>query len=311
MPTGDLVFVSSDRTPRIGFVGIGEVGAGYARVVLNGGLPPQCVRILYLSDRAGADPRRAAVTAAELGVALFTTPADFVAGLDLVVSTVTPNSALSAARVLAGHLPPECSYLDLNSVSPRTKRAIAELFSGGAAQVIDGAIMGAPAASGVMSISLSGERAPRVSEILTPLGARVTIVGDRVGMAATIKMTRSVVMKGLAMLLMESLWAARQARVEDAVLAGLEDALHHRDFGTLVQRLVCGSLHHAGRRIGEMEEVEAFLGELGVPAEMTRATRDRLVYLASRADEWRYADVSEVAAALDAVAAVPGGEKQC
>lgn len=303
--------VGSGRTPRIGFVGVGEVGAGYARAVLNGGLPPECVRILYLSDRAGADPQRAAAVAAGLGVELSATPADFVAGLDLVVSAVTPNSALGTASVLAGHLLPECSYLDLNSVSPRTKRAIAELFSGGAAQVIDGAIIGAPAASGLMSISLSGERAPRVSEILTPLGARITIVGDRVGVAATIKMTRSVVTKGLAMLLVESLWAARQAGVEDAVLAGLDDALHHRDFATLVQRFVCGSLRHAGRRVGEMEEVEAFLGELGVPAEMTRATRDRLAYLASRADEWRYADVSEVGAALDAVAAVPDGEQQC
>lgn len=302
--------VSPDRTPRIGFVGVGEVGAGYARAVLNGGLSPEYVRILYLSDRAGADPRRATAVAAELGVALFTTPADFVAGLDLVVSAVTPNSALATARVLAEHLLPECSYLDLNSVNPRTKRAIAELFIE-AAQVIDGAIMGAPAASGAMSISLSGSRAPRISEVLTPLGARITIVGDRVGMAATIKMTRSVVMKGLAMLLMESLWAARQAGVEDAVLSGLEDALHHRDFAALVQRLVCGSLRHAGRRIGEMQEVEAFLGELGVPAEMTRATRNRLAYLASRADEWRYADVSEVGPALDAVAAVPDGAKQC
>ncbi len=287
--------------PSIGFIGLGEVGSSYARALLQSGLPPENVRALYLAARPGADPLRATRHAAELGIALHEEPQDFAPGLDLIVSAVSPRGALESARLVSPHLcPPQC-FLDVNSVGPGTKEAIARLVEASGAETADGAIMGAPASSGRISITLSGPCAERVAAMLVPFGAAVDVVGDRVGMAATLKMARSVVMKGLAMLLIEALWAARKAGVEEQVLQGLEESIHQRDFGDMVHRFVCGSLQHAGRRVGEMEEVEAFLGELGVPADMTRATRDRLQYLASRDPSWRSVPFESVDQALDAL----------
>ena len=287
--------------PKIGFIGLGEVGFAYARALIQGGLPVENVRALYLGDRPGADPQRAARRAAELGIAFHEQPQAFAPGLDLVVSAVSPRGALESARLIAAHLGLSQCLLDVNSVGPGTKEAIAGLVAAAGAETADGAIMGLPASSGRITVTLSGPCAERVAAMLAPFGAQVEVVGDRVGMAATLKMSRSIVMKGLAMLIIEALWAARKAGVEAQVLKGLEESIHERDFGDMVHRFVCGSLQHAGRRVGEMEEVAAFLGELGVPADMTRATRDRLQYLASRDPSWRSAPFESVDAALDAL----------
>ncbi len=289
--------------PTVGFIGLGEVGSSYARALAAEGLPLANIRALYLAAHTGADPGRAARRAEAAGIAYYEDPKAFAAGLDLVVSAVSPRGAVQAAAAIAGQLAGPQLFLDVNSVGPKTKDAIAALLAQRGVLTADGAIMGAPASSGRITVTLSGPCATEVAAMLTPYGARIDVVGERVGMAATLKMSRSVVMKGLAMLLIEALWAARRAGVEQEVMLGLDESIHGRDFPSLVQRLVCGSLQHAARRVGEMEEVEAFLGELDVPADMTRATRERLGYLASRDPAWRVTPFEQVEEALDALIA--------
>lgn len=276
-----------DGHPQVGFVGVGEVGGGYAVSLIRGGLPSDHLRVLYLANREGSNVERARVRVLSLGLVLTSDPGEFAHGLDLIVSAVAPAGAVQTALSLGPELALEQTYLDVNSVAPKTKMAIAEALPGGVEQLVDGAIMGAPASSGIISIALSGRRAGAVKALLGKYGAATEVVGDVVGMAATIKMARSVVMKGFAMLLIEALTAARRAGVEEQVLGGLSQALHEREFGELVRRLVAGSLQHAGRRVGEMEEVEAFLVELGVECGMTRATRERLSDLAQMGGSWQ------------------------
>ncbi len=287
--------------PKVGFIGLGEVGSSYAGALVARGLLQEHVRALYLGSRPGADPLRAARQAQRAGVAFYEDPAAFADGLDLIVSAVSPRGAQEVAGAVAGHLTGPQLFLDVNSVGPKTKESIAQLLAARGVRMADGAIMGAPASSGRITLTVSGPCAAEVAAMLTPYGARVDVVGDRVGMAATLKMTRSVVMKGLAMLLIEALSAARKAGVEQEVLRGLDESIHQRDFESLVQRFVCGSLQHAGRRVGEMEEVATFLGELGVPAEMTRATQSRLRYLASRDPAWREQPFERTDLALEAL----------
>ncbi len=289
--------------PKVGFIGLGEVGSSYARALVEGGLPQGQVRALYLGGRPGADPARAAERARQAGVAFYEDPAAFAAGLELVVSAVSPQGAQEVAAAIAGFLAGPQLFLDVNSVGPKTKATVAQTLEARGVLTADGAIMGAPASSGRITLTLSGPCAAEAAGMLAPYGAQVDVVGDRVGMAATLKMARSVVMKGFAMLLIEALWAARRAGVEEQVLRGIDASIHQRDFDNLVQRFVCGSLQHAGRRVGEMEEVEAFLEELGVPAEMTRATKGRLRYLASRDPAWHERPFDRVDLALDALLA--------
>ena len=92
---------------------------------------------------------------------------------------------------------------------------------------------------------------------------------------ATRKLLRSVVMKGLAALVIEAMRAAEAAGLAEetwdnvvAQLAAADDAL--------VRRLVQGTGPHAERRRHEMEAATALLTELGVDPTMTRATAAHL-----------------------------------
>src|SRR3546814_18443220 len=61
----------------------------------------------------------------------------------------------------------------------------------------------------------------------------VEVVGDTVGQASTIKMSRSVFMKGIEAILCESLVAADRAGVADRVLASIQATFPGLDWRAL------------------------------------------------------------------------------
>jgi 3-hydroxyisobutyrate dehydrogenase-like beta-hydroxyacid dehydrogenase len=116
----------------------------------------------------------------------------------------------------------------------------------------------------------------------------VELAGDEAGQASTRKLLRSVVMKGLAALLVESLRAAEAAGLAGETWDNLVAQLSAAD-GALVRRLVEGTARHAPRRVEEMEATASLLAELGVDATMTTATTEALRAIAN--DERKVPDV--------------------
>jgi 3-hydroxyisobutyrate dehydrogenase-like beta-hydroxyacid dehydrogenase len=100
------------------------------------------------------------------------------------------------------------------------------------------------------------------------------VAGPAIGDASTIKMLRSVMMKGLEALTAECLLAARRAGVDGAVIASLQAS----DPGFDWQRRSAYNLErmtaHGLRRAAEMREVAATLRELGLPDRLAAATAD-------------------------------------
>jgi 3-hydroxyisobutyrate dehydrogenase-like beta-hydroxyacid dehydrogenase len=121
----------------------------------------------------------------------------------------------------------------------------------------------------------SGPAADAFAARLRPLGMPVEVVGPEAGQAATRKLLRSVVMKGLAQLLIESLDGAEAAGCAAETWDDLVVQLTSID-EALVRRLVTGTLPHAPRRLHEMEATVDLLDDLGVDATMSRATVSRL-----------------------------------
>jgi 3-hydroxyisobutyrate dehydrogenase-like beta-hydroxyacid dehydrogenase len=105
--------------------------------------------------------------------------------------------------------------------------------------------------------------------------------GDVTGNAATRKLLRSIVMKGLAGVLRESMEAAQRAGLADETWSNLVDQLTNAD-EVLLRRLAEARGSHALRRVEEMEAAEQLLVELGVEPTMTRATVASLRQLAER-----------------------------
>jgi 3-hydroxyisobutyrate dehydrogenase-like beta-hydroxyacid dehydrogenase len=189
-----------------------------------------------------------------------------------LLSLVTADQAVHAARKAAKSLMPGSLFLDMNSVASRRKQAASHIITAAGGHYVDVAIM-APVQPKALSVPLlvSGPLADKAAVRLAELGfSDIRIVGEHVGRASSIKMIRSVMIKGIEALTAEFLIAADAAGVTDEVLASLGGDWTERADYNLERMLV-----HGHRRAAEMEEVCATLESLGIEPLMTRATVER------------------------------------
>ncbi|WP_433299636.1 DUF1932 domain-containing protein [Actinoplanes sp. CA-030573] len=249
--------------PVIAVLGLGEAGGLIAAGLAEAGA---LVR--------GYDPR----VDAPAGVTNCASGAEACAGADLVLSV---NSAADAPDALAEGMPgcaPGTLWADLNTASPGEKTSLAETARD-RVRVVDVALMSPVPGRGLLTpMTVSGPAAADYAAVMRPLGARVDVLDGPVGSAATHKLLRSVFYKGLAAAVLEATAAARAAGLSDWVRGNITEELIKADAATL-DRLLTGSRTHAVRRIHEMEAAARLLDDLGVPARVTRASRDWLADL--------------------------------
>jgi 3-hydroxyisobutyrate dehydrogenase-like beta-hydroxyacid dehydrogenase len=111
--------------------------------------------------------------------------------------------------------------------------------------------------------------------VLAPFGAAVEVAGGEAGLAATRKLLRSVVVKGLTAVVIEAMRAADAAGLGAETWDNVVDQITSAD-ERLLRRLVEGTRTHSRRRLHEMEATVALLEELGVEPLMTSATVESL-----------------------------------
>ena len=97
-------------------------------------------------------------------------------------------------------------------------------------------------------------------------------VSEAVGVASSIKMIRSVMMKGLEALVLECVLAGRAAGVDERVLASLDATYPGFDWPARAAYMMERTTTHGVRRAAEMREVVVTLKELGLPIDMAEAT---------------------------------------
>jgi 3-hydroxyisobutyrate dehydrogenase-like beta-hydroxyacid dehydrogenase len=199
-------------------------------------------------------------------------PAEAVAGADVVLSLNSADAAALAARSAAGALASGQVYADLNSAGAPLKRELADLLEPTGALFADVALMAPVPGRGLRTPALvSGPGAELFAERIGRLGMPVEIVGPEPGQAAVRKLLRSVFMKALAAAAIEALSAAKAAGCEDWLRAELAGALASAD-GALLERFETGSRKHAARRVREVEDASALLRELGVEPRISDAS---------------------------------------
>lgn len=257
---------------RIALIGFGEAGSTFARA---GGWEADARVFDRKTD--GADAATMCERYAEAGVDGAATLADALADRPLVLSLVTADQALAAAEAAALHLAPGALYCDGNSVAPQTKQAAARAVEAAGAHYVDLAIL-APVDPARLAVPLllSGAKAEAAAAALSRLGFQnVSVVGDAVGRASSIKMIRSVMVKGIEALTAECLLAAEAAGVRDAVIASLDASERPRPWEARADYNFDRMMIHGLRRAAEMEEVVKTLEALGTGAAMTRGTVER------------------------------------
>ncbi|MGE5274989.1 MAG: DUF1932 domain-containing protein [Verrucomicrobiota bacterium] len=200
-----------------------------------------------------------------------------VGGADVVLSVNAAKAALNAAVEALPALSPGAVYADLNTAAPALKRELARLLEGTGARFADVALLGPVPARGLATPALaSGLGAQAFADAIGPLGMPVTVVSDRAGDAAAMKLVRSVFMKGLAASAVESMRAAEAADCADWLADEIAEVIGR----PLLDRLLEGSTRHAARRLDEMDAASELLRELGVEPRVAEASAALLADLA-------------------------------
>ncbi|MBA4091056.1 MAG: hypothetical protein C0494_10740 [Sphingobium sp.] len=165
-------------------------------------------------------------------------------------------------------------FLDMNSVAPASKKAAAKLVEEAGGYYVDVAVM-APVEPARLSVPmlLSGTRATEALALLVSLGfENGRVVGEQVGRASSIKMIRSVMVKGIEALTAECMLAAGAANVREEVLFSLDASEKHKSWTERADYNLDRMMIHGIRRAAEMEEVVKTLEALGTGHAMTGGT---------------------------------------
>ncbi len=261
---------------QIALIGLGEVGSLIAE-----DLTSRATLAAY--DLRLADPASApSLAARRLGLRAGASHAEAARGADLIISAVTAAQTTAVARAVA----PACAgawYFDLNSASPGAKREAAALINAGGGRYVEASVMSPFAPKRCASaILLGGPHASAFASIARELGfSGVRVFSSDYGKAAAAKLCRSVMVKGIEALLMESLCSARGYGVEGAVLASLNDLFPGCDWPMLSRYMISRAIEHGGRRAEEMREAALTVSEAGLAPLLSSATADRQEWAAN------------------------------
>ena len=154
------------------------------------------------------------LAAGRLGVLAAADARSAVAEADVVISAVTAAQIGEAARSVAAHLKRDAYYFDLNSTSPAAKQAAAASIDAAGGRFVEAAIMSPIAPRRAASpMLLGGAHAASFLPLATQLGfTGAQVFSEKLGAASAAKMCRSVVVKGLEALMLESLADRAQIR---------------------------------------------------------------------------------------------------
>ena len=259
---------------RIALVGFGEAGGILGHDLARQGIEVSFFDILLRSKRA----RPAMLAKAQAsGVHAKETLRECVRDAELVISAVTASSAAGVAKEAAPLLRPGQIFLDINSVSPETKRKEARRFEKSKGHFVEAAVMApVPPQRIEVPMLLGGKCAAEIALRLRATGMNATAVSDQIGVASAIKMCRSIMIKGLEALAIESLFAARRYGAEDAVLASLDATYPSMGWkDKLPDYLISRVAEHGRRRAAEMREAALTVADVGMDPLLTERTSKR------------------------------------
>jgi len=267
----------------IGLVGYGEVGRILAEDLRGAGYA-----VLAYDRKLEAAPAEAAALrahAAAHGVALAASHAELARGAELVISAVTASQAVAVAQACAPGLRAGTWVLDMNSASPGAKQRAAALVDAAGGRYVEGAVMtSVPPYRIRVPLLLGGPHAAALQPLLQALGFAPAFGSARLGTASATKMCRSVIIKGMEAMFIESLTAARAYGVEDQVLASLAETFPGIDWERQATYFFQRAIEHGRRRAEEMVESAATVREMGLEPWSAGGTAQRQAWVAGLAE---------------------------
>jgi 3-hydroxyisobutyrate dehydrogenase-like beta-hydroxyacid dehydrogenase len=264
----------------IGFVGYGEVGKIFSAGLKDqGGVKSASAWDIKFVDAGVGESEKA--YAATAGIAVQPSMQALCAQSDLVISAVTASNTLAVAQEAAQYIRPGAIFLDLNSASPGTKQRAASAIDAAGGHYVEAGVMTSVPPYGIkVPMLLGGIMAGELARVLQGWGMNATVVSERLGVASAIKMSRSVMIKGLEALVIESYATARQYGVEEHVLPTLRETFPSIDWSRQGAYFFSRVVQHGKRRAEEMREAANTVREAGFEPFMATAIADKQQWVA-------------------------------
>ena len=195
---------------------------------------------------------------------------------NLIISAVTASNALDVAQEISRFIRPGTVFLDMNSASPGTKIAASHVIEEAGAQYVEAGVMTSVPPYGIaVPMLLGGRHAARLADRLRPVGLNLTPVSDKIGVASATKMARSIMIKGMEALVIESYTTARKYGVEDAMLATMKETFPGIDWEQQGAYFFSRVVQHGKRRAEEMREAANTVEEAGFQPVMAAAIAEK------------------------------------
>ncbi len=274
---------------RVAQVGYGEVGGIFAAALVKSGACEVTAFDVLVTDAAWASEAR--TRAARDGVTLASRLAEAVGKADVVISAVTAAATAEAAAQVSGACGKGAFLLDVNSASPRTKSECAKVVERAGGRYVEASVMSSVPPYGIRApMLLGGPHAEALLPTLAGLGFEATVGSPQYGVVSAIKLCRSIVVKGMEALAIESLLTARRYGVEDDVLASLAKTFPGFDWERQAAYFWRRVVQHGRRRAQEMREAAVTVDDAGVSPRMATATADVQSWMATLRAEGVFAD---------------------
>jgi 3-hydroxyisobutyrate dehydrogenase-like beta-hydroxyacid dehydrogenase len=266
----------------VGLIGYGEVGR-----ILAEDLRKQKIRVsaydIKLDGSSGVPLREHAETH---GVTLTSSHAELASRADFIICAVTASQTVSAAQACVAGLKPQAWFLDFNSASPGAKQRAATAIEDGGGRYVEGAVMtSVPPYRIRVPLLLGGAGASDLAPLLTAIGFDAKVASDKLGVASATKMCRSIMIKGLEAMVIESFTTARAYGVEDAVIASLVETFPSIDWEKQGAYFFQRVIEHGRRRSEEVREVAETVREIGLSPWSAEGTAERQGWIAALADD--------------------------
>ena len=262
-------------TLNLGFLGFGEVG-----YFMSKGLKEAGFGSIAAFDRAllkhGPIAEAIRSRAEEAGVELYMSLEDLLKKAQIIIAAVPAKFAPSAAEEVLQFSPNLRFYADVTTAKPAEKERMEKLFSEKGISYIDCAMLGPlPNYGHTVPILASGKNAAQFAELMNPFGMKIELAEGKAGAASSIKLVRSVFMKGLEALLVESFLFAKKSGADEIVLASIAETLKV-PFDHTARRMIAADLVHSERRAFEVGESIELMKDMGIEPIMAEAIVKRL-----------------------------------
>ena len=252
---------------KIGFVGFGEVSSCFAK----GFFDTEDVALFAFDT----DVQKAKALSASMGgiVKVADSLQELLSYTKNIIVAVPSRYNVSCFDAIFQTKVKGLLLMDFSSSLPDIKRDVAKKATDNLCKYVDVAVMGSvPKLLHRTPLYISGPNCEDMKTFFKDTSMSIQVKGDAVGTASTIKLCRSVYMKGLAALLLETQSVCDSFGVTEDVYKSIADNLDNQPFLQYSERLINGAIKHSVRQRDEVEECLQMMDTKSLDAKMTKST---------------------------------------